>query len=210
MSLLVRDRAQALLELREGLRVYSAPEDSDFSPRMEEHLQSVLLGETYRHDWDPACVRRQELVIHVTGTPEGASYQFKDSSAAVREVLRQSFAKDGQPFPVEPTPEVVALLEATPDPEREMLQKAEAALHVAFAAQMLRPRLSLLNWDESLDTLTVHYLRQGGGGQLSADAAADLVGMADRTFRYRLDKLRAWGLVGAAKSPPRMLPPSRN
>ena len=209
-SLLVTDRTRALLDLREGLRGYSAPEDLDFSPRMEEHLQSVLLGETYRRDWDPDCVRRQMLVIHVSATPEGASYTSKDFPALAREVIRQSFAEQGQPFPVEPPPEVVAFLEAVSDLEQEMPRKLEAALHGASAAQMLRPRLSLLNWDESVDTLTVHYLRQGGGGRLNADDAADLIGMADRTFRYRLDKLHTWGLIEAAKTSPLMLPPSSN
>ncbi len=212
-SLLARDRTRALLGMREDLSRHTpySEDDPGFRAGVCEHLHSVLLGVTYRRWWSPEEEQRWRQIVEVSGTAEGSSYLAKDSPAAVREVLRLSFEEEGQAFPVEPTPEIVAFLESVPDLEQEINQEARACIRTLGSAKLLRSRPPrLLNWNDTLDTLTVHYLRREGGGQLNTGDAADCVGMADRTLRDRLTKLRAWGLIGAAKSPPRMLPSSRN
>ncbi len=154
LSLIVGDRTEALLEMREHLSGFVSQEDPAFSADVDEHLYSVLLGVTYHRWW---------------------SHEEKQRCAAS--------------------------LGSIPDLGQEIDQEARACIRSLGSAKVLRSRLPrLLTWNDTLDTLTVHYLRWEGGGRLNTDAAADLVGMADRTLRYRLAKLRTWGLVGAARA----------
>lgn len=142
LSLIVEDRSQALLEMREHLSRHTpySQEDPDFSADVCDHLHSVLLGVTYRWCWSPEEKQRWRQILEVSGTADGLSYLSKDAPAVVREVLRWSCEEEGQAFPVEPTPEVVAFLESVPDLEQEIEQEARACIRTLGSAKLLRSR----------------------------------------------------------------------
>lgn len=189
--------------------------DADFESfeglpsRVGEHLLSIYFGWLLRWTFDPAYVSRLVVYEQVTLSPEGLSYRTARLPPVAQAAVRQCFPR----LPERPPPEIAAYLEAFGDLDTQIKGHLQDTLERIAVAKLCGDRLPLLRWDETIDTLTAHYLRRGGGGEGNYEAAAEHAAMAGRTLVYRLKKLRRWGLVGAAGTAivqPLILPPHRN
>jgi len=180
--------------------------------REVEHLYSVVTARSMRWRFDPELVQRSALIEDVGNTSAGLSWKFHSLPAFLQEVISHVAAHNREALPPPPSPEITAFFDAAPDLQKDIVQHGKEAAR----GLQLRPscprseRLPLLRWIETIDTLTVHYLSRAGGGQLTREEAAYRCDLDDRTFRYRLAKIRKWDLIGAARKPPVKLPTARN
>ena len=89
----------------------------------------------------------------------------------------------------------------------EMFEKANLG-RASRQRKRKAPSMTLLDYDATLSTVAIHYLRQEGGGRMSTDAAIDLLHswqdftddpIDERTFRHRLQRLREQRIIPSPK-----------